>query len=91
MRWEGSSSVRAVLARPAGFEPATCRLGTDCSILLSYGRSEGQGSALARWSPAARRSETRRGLPVDRHELRVQESVGASLSRWALLSLAQAR
>jgi len=46
---------------------------------------------LARWSPAARRSETRRGLPVDRHELRVQESVGASLSRWALLSLAQAR
>ena len=25
-------------ARPAGFEPATCRLGTGCSILLSYER-----------------------------------------------------
>ncbi len=28
--------------RPAGFEPATCRLGTDCSILLSYGRDWGR-------------------------------------------------
>ncbi len=26
------------MARPAGLEPAAYRLGTDCSIQLSYGR-----------------------------------------------------
>ena len=32
------------LACPAGFEPAVCRLGTDCSIRLSNGRVQGEGT-----------------------------------------------
>ena len=36
------------MARPAGFEPATPGLGNQCSILLSYGRMPGQGSAWVR-------------------------------------------
>ena len=30
------------MARPAGFEPATSRLGSECSIQLSYGRLLGE-------------------------------------------------
>ena len=37
--WRGDA-----MARPAGFEPATLRLGSGCSIQLSYGRSAGKGN-----------------------------------------------
>jgi integrase len=46
--WHGNaastSTPRNLSTLPAGFEPATSRLGSDCSIQLSYG-SEGDGIA----------------------------------------------
>ena len=38
----GISGVPKELARPAGLEPTTPRLGISCSIRLSYGRACGR-------------------------------------------------
>ena len=44
------SGSKSKMARPAGFEPATCGLEVRCSIRLSYGRPESLWSGAVTWA-----------------------------------------